>query len=298
MNEITLTILIIFVRHVSYTISLEAKFEYYVFENFETTKNIFVNEVKIIKQLSQMTKNAKQCDTKLQINELLKQYRNSNSNLNSIINLKILSSLKWKHNYEKLTGIIKEKCIQLRNKIIKKNTKILDRKIIDVYSKYSTLDVLMGSTKGILMLQEAYAIEIEKAVDGLLVISDFETSESEVFKSHGILNSADFMLISIYSYHKGWMSKARQFLKAIENLLQDDSKIEMRKDKEKNNQFHEYYLHIKELLSQKYGGKEDAHTDIWELTPYRSNLGKIVKQNVNYYYFTKVSNVATFHLYK
>ena len=282
MNEIILTVLIIFTRHVSYTISLEAKFEYYVFENFETTKNVFVNEVKMIKQLSQMTKHVKQCDTKLQVTELLKQYRNSTStsNLNSIINLKILSSLKWKHNYEKLTGIIKEKCIQLRNKIIKKNTKISDRKILDVYSKYSTLDVLMGSSKGILMLQEAYSIEIEEAVDGLLVIPDFETSESEVFKSHGTLNSADFMLISIYSYHKGWMSKARQFLKAIENLLQKNSKIEVMKNDEKNSQFHEYYIHIKELLNQKYEGKEDAHTDIWELTPYRSNLGKILKQSL------------------
>ena len=228
MKEIVLTVLIIFIRYVSFTISLEAKFEYYVFENFETTKNIFVNEVKIIKQLSQMAKNTKQCDTKLQITELLKQYRNSSStsNLNSIVNLKILSSLKWKHNYEKLTGIIKEKCNQLRNNIIRKNIKISDRKTIDVYSKYSTLDVLMGSSKGILMLQEAYSIKIENAVDGLLVIPDFETSESEVFKSHGTLNSADFMLISIYSYHKGWMSKARQFLKAIENLLQNDNKIE------------------------------------------------------------------------
>ena len=77
MKEIVLTVLIIFIRYFSYTISLEAKFEYYVFENFETTKNIFVNEVKIIKQLSQMTKSAKQCDTKLQITELLKQYRNA-----------------------------------------------------------------------------------------------------------------------------------------------------------------------------------------------------------------------------
>ena len=279
MKEIVLTILIIFIRYVSYTVSLEAKFEYYVFENFETTKNIFANEVKIIKQLSQMTKNAKQCDAKLQITELLKQYRNSSSttNLHSIINLKILSSLKWNHNYEKLTGIIKEKCIQLRNKIIKKNTKISDRKTLDVYSKYSTLDVLMGSSKGILMLQEAYSIEIEKAVHGLLVIPNFETSESEVFKSHGTLNSADFMLILIYSYHKGWMSKARQFLKAIENPLQTDSNIEVMKDNERNSQFHEYYIHIRELLDQKYGGKEDAHTDIWELTPYRSNSGKILK---------------------
>lgn len=176
MKEIVLTVLIIFIRYVSFTISLEAKFEYYVFENFETTKNIFVNEVKIIKQLSQMTKNAKQCDTKLQITELLKQYRNSSStsNLNSIVNLKILSSLKWKHNYVKLTGIIKEKCNQLRNNIIRKNIQISDRKTIDVYSKYSTLDVLMGSSKGILMLQEAYSIKIENAVDGLLVIPDFE----------------------------------------------------------------------------------------------------------------------------
>ena len=63
----------------------------------------------------------------------------------------------------------------------------------------------------------------------------------------------------------------------MENPLQTDSNIELMKDNKRNSQFHEYYIHIKELLDQKYGEKEDAHTDIWELTPYRSNSGKILK---------------------
>ena len=113
----------------------------------------------------------------------------------------------------------------------------------------------------------------------LLVIPNVETSVSEVFKSHGTLNSADFTLISIYSYHKGWMSKARKFLKLVEHLLQKNSKIGVMNN-EKNSQFHEYHIRIKELLDQKYGEKKDAHTDIWELTPYHSNLSKILNYNL------------------
>ena len=154
MKGLLYTTIIVALTLVSQSKALDAKFEYYIFENFETTKNIFVNERKIIGYLSQITKPVKQCDTKISVLKLLKQYEyfKTRTNLCPIKTSKILSSLKWNHNYEKLTGIIQEKCIQLRNQVIKKNVKNVDRKIIDIYSKYATNDVLMGAAKGILML--------------------------------------------------------------------------------------------------------------------------------------------------
>ena len=65
MKEILFTTIVIALSLFSQSKALDAKFEYYVFESFETTKNIFVNERKIIGYLSQITKPAKQCDTKI-----------------------------------------------------------------------------------------------------------------------------------------------------------------------------------------------------------------------------------------
>ena len=279
MKEILLLTIVITLTLVSQSKALDAKFEYYVFENFETTKNIFVNERKIIGYLLQITKPAKQCDTKISVLKLLKQYKylKTRTNLSPIKTSKILSSLKWNHNYEKLTGIIREKCIQLKNQIIKNKVKNVDRKIIDVYSKYATNDVLMGAAKGILMLQEAYDINIEKTVDGLLTIPDINNSKTEVVKSHGRLSVDDFLLMLVYSYQTGWISKARQFLQPIEYLLQNEASEDYLKNGQNQRSLHEAFIYIKKLLDQKYGNKEDVQTDLTptELTSYTSSSGTI-----------------------
>ena len=124
------------------------------------------------------------------------------------------------------------------------------------------------------MLQEAYNLNIEKTVDGLLVIPDAKFSESEAVQSHGQLNAGDLMLMAIYSYHKGWIAKARQFLRPIKNLLQVRSTGKLAKN-ETQTPLHEAFSEIKNLLNQKYADKEDMKADTWEFTPYHSSSGKI-----------------------
>ena len=103
------------------------------------------------------------------------------------------------------------------------------------------------AAKGILMLQEAYSINIEQTVDGLLVIPDSKLSETEVVQSHGQLNAGDLMLMATYSYHKGWISKARQFLRSTKYLLQRENNSILAKN-ETQRPIHEAFSHIENFL--------------------------------------------------
>ena len=241
----------------------EAKFEYYIFENFETTRQLFSTETNIIGRLREWRTRIKDCAYKL---------------LNGIPSKKSNEQLKFSVLGKESTRIFKkfsinhyQQCGRLDNSFenklnINDKTNVISR----LYSNYSKHDILIGAAGGFLMLQEAYDINLDDAENRLILDPYSKSNTTQEYVSHGHFDAADLMLIASFAFQNRWTVNAQQFISLSKTKHFSKMNFMTRED---NSRFSDMLEKINTQISKRSEQMVDGDNHAWELSVTNSNNG-------------------------
>ena len=251
---------------------IESNFQYYIFENFEITRHVFNNELRLKENLSQFrrTKNLSidsMITTTTQSLLLLKRDRNVRRK-NVLNNTRTRFSIEWYyHNLYK-------KFLQFKNSFKKKKSKIkmFSGEISKIYSNYSNHDIFIGAANGFLILQEVYDINIEMTTKGVVAVPNEKKSINMVEgSSHKYFNAEDLMLMATVAFHNKRINNAVNFLEASSKILHYPSQESF----DGNSVLNQTKVHVFSYLSsQILERKKNALVGTSEISSHDAGYGK------------------------
>ena len=257
------TLVIILVVSLSSSKAWEAKFEYYIFENFETTRQLFSTETNIIGSLREWRTRIKDCAYKI-LNDI--PSKKSNQHLKFSVlgkeNARIFKKFHMNH-YEQCgrSKIIFENKLNIQDK-----TNVISR----LYSNYSHHDILIGAAGGFLMLQEAYDINLDDAANRLILDPYSTSNTTQEYVSHGQFDAADLMLIASFAFQNRWTFNAQQFISLSKTKYFSKMDFTTRED---NSRFSDMLEKISTQISKRSEQMVDGDNHAWELSVTDSNNG-------------------------
>ena len=273
-----------------------SQYEYLMFENFELTKNSFLKEQQIVKQLKDIRKSLHQ-----QI-EQLEGHKNRNMDLyndNSTIpvNIPKLKQNDFPSSEEFLSHDLE---ISSMNK---SNTNYTSYK--DAYEgvfnhkldfgNVNNSDVIHAALKGLIMIQETYTQDMEKYSKGHISFKDHVTETS---RSTDSLKSEDLLTMSTIALNDfNWVDNAVTYLKAAINEFYSSTE-ENRANLPDG--FEESLLTTKNQLSvyhnEMLAKKDNPIGTEWKLHPYRVDTGLNLISYIFFLHFIWFLDLHSFFL--
>ena len=261
------TFFFILVFIISSSKAWEAKFEYHIFENFETTRNLFSTETNIVGRLREWRNRIEDCAYKIWNDYIDIPSKKSNDHLKFSVlgkeNTRIFKKFHINH-YEQCgrSKLIFENKLSINDK-----TNVISR----LFSNYSQHDILIGAAGGFLMLQEAYDINLDDAVANRLILDPYSKSNTtEEYVSHGHFDAADLMLIASFAFQNRWTVNARQFISLSKTKHFSKMNLMTRED---NSRFSDMLEKINTQISKRSEQMVDGDNHAWELSVTNSNNG-------------------------
>ena len=263
-----------------------SQYEYLMFENFELTKNSFLKEQQIVKQLKDIRKNVHQ-----QI-EKLEGHKNRNIDLyndNSIpVNISKLKQNDFLPSEEFLSHDLEISSMNESNT----NYTSYKETYEDVFNhkldfgKVNNSDVIHAALKGLIMIQETYTQDMEKYSKGHI---SFKNHVTQTSRSTDSLTSEDLLTMSTVALNDfNWVDNAVTYLKAAINEFYSSTE-ENRANLPDG--FEESLLTARNQLSvyhnEMLAKKDNPIGTEWKLHPYRVDPGLNL---INFIYFP-----CTFH---
>ena len=258
------TLIFILVVGLSHSKAWEAKFEYYIFENFETTRQLFSTETNIIGSLREWRTRIKDCAYKI-LNDIPSKKSNEHFMFSVLGKDSTRIFKKFHMNHYEQCG--RSKLIFENKSNIHDKTNVISR----LYSNYSQHDILIGAAGGFLMLQEAYDINLDDAVSNRLILDPYSKSNTtQEYVSHGHFDAADLMLIASFAFQNRWTVNARQFISLSKTKHFSKMNFMTRED---NSRFSDMLEKINTQISKRSEQMVDGDNHAWELSVTNSNNG-------------------------